>query len=324
MGTNELRNIHTVNYFDTYLTGEHLLGSIDDIQTPCFDKLLLDQRYGPKDLYWFQAMLGRTLHDVGTMDDWKVSLYIHGVAGSWNSTILRLWSEVYPEHMVGFSTQTDHATTRFQSYAFGEEVKMVPGPPYTAQVIFTSTNTPPFDTHRRLLIFRFEEPVRDSVPLLMSKCRAELPFFMIKCARRYLDAVAIYKGQRSIWEKDVLPIQCRRNSSSPIVAFFESGVLETGDTYIMTFAELKSTYEEYLNTMPYTSPKNYMLDRSELVLELCRLNSILHEKGPYNPVKYPELARFDILAMDALLPVGQRNAARIYGMHPHHRSDRFF
>ncbi len=75
MGTNELRNIQTVNYFDTYLTGEHLLGSIDDIQTPCFDKLLLDQRYGPKDLYWFQAILGRTLHDVGTMDDWKVSLY---------------------------------------------------------------------------------------------------------------------------------------------------------------------------------------------------------------------------------------------------------
>jgi phage/plasmid-associated DNA primase len=345
----------TSNYFDVYITREHLLGSIDDIKTPCFDKILLDQRYGQKDLYWFQAMLGRTLHDIGTMDDWQLCLYVRGVAGSGKSTVLRLWSEVYPKHLVGFladdseTTFSDQhlinarmiccldvskefrmATTRFNSYVCGENVvvnrkfKTALTVQWKAQLIFASNDNPPIKSRagsggRRLLIFRFEEPVRDSDPLLMSKCRAELPFFLIKCARRYLDAFTNYKGQ-SLWEKDVLPTQCLRArdeyvcSSSPIAAFFASGLLETGDTYIMTYCALRTAYEEYLKTMQSTSFKDRDLDKIEVAVELCRLRSIRHEKGPYNPVKYPDLARFDVHTLDIILPVGQRVADRIYGL----------
>jgi phage/plasmid-associated DNA primase len=355
----DLNDVCTSNYFDTTIPTGHITGSVEDILTPCFDKILLDQRYGTKDIYWFQAMLGRTLHDIGTMDDWQVSLYVRGVAGSGKSTVLRLWSEVYPKHQVGFladdseTTFTDQhlvdarmvccldvskefrmATTRFNSYVCGENVvinrkyKTALTVSWKAQLIFASNDNPPIKSRagsggRRFIIFLFDEPVNNSDPLLMAKCRKELPFFMIKCARKYLDAYTKFKGQ-SVWDNNILPVQCHKAreeyvcTMSPIAAFFTSGLLEAGDTYIMTLATLRSTYHEYLQKKSGATLKDQALDRMELAVELKRLRCVLHEEGPYKVEKYPDLrVRFDIMNLDLVLPIGQHLKERIYGLRLH-------
>ena len=271
----------TSNYFD--------VPYLDNIETPCFDDSI--RHYGEKGIYWFQAMLGRTLHTIGTMDDWQICLQIG------KSTILRSWSEVYPwsDLMIYYLniSEFDKATTRFNSYVIGDENYKLFDMPSKTPVIFTSNSV----KAGPLLRFLFDEPVYE-----LSKYRAELPYFMIKCARRYLDAAMKYNG-RSIWERDILPVQCLYNLP-PLRAFFVSGLLEMDDTYVMTVAELRSAYQNFLMTKE-SSMKDRNLDRVELAIMLSRHKLIIHAEGPD---RYPELARVNMLRS------GHRQKERIYGM----------
>jgi hypothetical protein len=271
----------TSNYFD--------VPYLDKIETPCFDNSI--RHYGEKGIYWFQAMLGRTLHTVGTMDDWQICLQIR------NSAILRSWSEVYPiDLMIYYASISEFnaATSRFNSYAIGVEEYKFFRMPLKTPVIFTTNSDVPIKAGP-ILRFIFDESVYD-----LSKYRAELPYFMIKCARRYLDAAMKYTG-RSILERDILPAQCLYNLP-PLIAFFESGLLEMDDTYVMTVAELRIAYQDFLMTKESIMKKDLKLDRRELAIELSRHKLIIHAEGPD---RYPRV--------NMLMP-GHRQKERIYGM----------
>jgi hypothetical protein len=343
----------TANFLEAHLPITFVKGEVESILTPTFDKILLDQKFSAKDMFWFQVMLGRTLHDVGSKDDWQVSLYLKGKAGSGKSTIFRLWAEVYPVNMVGFladdsettfsdqhlvdvnlvcaldvSSEFRMATTRFNSYCSGEQVvinrkfKTAKSVKWRAPIVFASNGVPPIKTRggsgtRRMVIFLFDHFVREVDTMLMQKCRLELPFFMVKCARRYLDAVEQF-GNRGLWEDDILPEMCHRGrreymcATSPISAFFSSDLIEKDDQSVVLLQTLRNTYGATL--AHGATGVDSGMQASQLMQELDMLGCILHEKGAYNASKYPGIEKFNVAQLDLSLLPERREDARVYGL----------
>ena len=348
------QSLCTANYFNIYLPHSYVTGTIEDIPTPNFDHILQAQKYDEKDMFWFHAMMGRTIHDVGSMDDWQVCLYVKGVAGSGKSTIFRLWAEIYPAEHVGFLSDDSEmtfcdqhlidsyivccldvsrefrlATTRFNSYVSGETViinrkfKTAIPKKWNAPIIFASNENPPMKSRagsgaRRILIFLFEQLVKNSDPALMFKCRAELPFFMIKCARRYLKAVQQY-GNKNIWEANILPQQCHRGreeyicSSSSISAFFCSGLLVYNYESAITLNALNRAYQRFTETNRFK--ENISLTLVSIAGDIQQHESVFfHPYGPYNAIHNPDPSLYIIPLLDSTLKPEDPCSSRFYGM----------
>jgi energy-coupling factor transporter ATP-binding protein EcfA2 len=192
-----------------------------DIPTPEFDKLLDDQKFDTKTKFWLMALMGRLLHNVGTLDDWQVCPYIYGIAGSGKSTILKILQLVYEacdngtmmaegettfcdQHLLDKSIvfgmdigkTTTLNTPRFNSYISGEmmshpiKYQTAHDGPWTAPFIFASNNLPPFkDTAgniaRRVLIFQFLFAILCGDGDLFKRCTEELPLILSKMIHVY-------------------------------------------------------------------------------------------------------------------------------------------
>jgi len=236
--------LSTSNFFDTIMPRTSLLKDAMSMETPNFDSILRSQRYSDNDMEWFYAMTGRLMHDVNAMDQWQCCLYIYGVASSGKSTLYRLFAEIYESSDVGFLADDSEQNfidqhlinaftvfcldcsndlrlpkTRFNSWVTGEQVvisqkfKTALTKTWSAPIVFASNSLPPIASTagsgtRRFVIFPFDHVVSKIDTGLQDKCRAELPLFLIKCARLYLDKVA-ETGSAPIWGPDSkLPQMC--------------------------------------------------------------------------------------------------------------------
>lgn len=244
----------TANYFDFVVNyDEHIGGDVCNLQTPIFDKILVDQHMNDSDRYWFFVMCGRLLFNVGDLDDWQVCLYIHGVAGSGKSTILRLLALFYEPSDVGYlmsdgqaTFSDEHLYDKFMTLAFDVDKRtqfsvtrlnsIVSGEPlsinrkhktalnaaWKGSLAMGSNNPPPWpDTAgnliRRFVIFPFEYPIRESDTRMFDRLKTELPLLLIKMVRLYLSAVHRY-GHTSLWGEGILPKMCHRARKQYLVA----------------------------------------------------------------------------------------------------------
>jgi len=237
---NDFKGIETTaRYFDTPFQWSHD-NTHESIETPTFDKILLDQRLDSRSRFWVYALCGRLLHNVGSLDDWQICLYIRGVAGSGKSTILKLLSMFYAASDVGYlmsdgqssfsdehlydrlitlamdiDKRTNFNVTRFNSMVSGETLsinrkyKTALNTKWTCPLAMASNAQPPWNDVggnliRRFAIVLFDHPVKDSDPHLFTHLKAEAPTLLVKMARCYLEAVRDY-GHKSLWDVDVLP-----------------------------------------------------------------------------------------------------------------------
>ena len=99
----ELDSTYSTSKYFNYVVSRKDIETSDpsSIPTPCFDRILSSQKFTKKARDWLYALTGRMLHDVGSMDDWQVALYVYGVASSGKSTYFRIFSEVYEHQDVG-------------------------------------------------------------------------------------------------------------------------------------------------------------------------------------------------------------------------------
>ena len=253
----------TSQFFDFEVTDDIMEKDPFSIDTPLFEKILLDQSLDDCARRWMYILCGRLLHDVGTLDDWQVTLYIRGVAGSGKSTILKVMGMLYEADDIGYlmsdgqSTFSDEhlydkfivaamdmdkktlfSATRINSMTSGEKLsvnrkfKTTLNIKWKPPMVMASNAQPPWEDVagnlvRRFVIFLFNNPVRNSDPQLFEKLHSELPLLLIKMSRMYLEAIDNY-GNRSLWEKGVLPKMCHEGkrqylvASNPLSAFLES------------------------------------------------------------------------------------------------------
>jgi GTPase SAR1 family protein len=199
---------------------------------------------------WFFAFAGRMLYEIGEKDGWQCICYLLGVAGSGKSTITdMLIGNMYDREDVGVISNNcepmwalsavikkfiwvspevketfglEQAT--FQSMVSGESVLVAekfktPYSTYFKKPGFMAGNVLPHwkdaagSIKRRLIIFRFDRQVTKTDSRLGIRLQEELPKFIIKANKAYLEMAGKY-GTENIWE--VLPEEFKVASESSL------------------------------------------------------------------------------------------------------------
>ena len=244
----------TSQFFDHVVTTDVVNStSYKEIETPSFDKILIDQNFDEYARFWMYALCGRLLHNVGDLDDWQVSLFIRGVAGSGKSSILNVMKLIYEADDIGqlmsdgqkdFSDEhlydknivmapdidkrCNMSATRVNSMISGETLsvnrkhKTALNIRWTAPMVIASNSQPPWDDvagnlTRRFVIMKFNNSIRHTDTQMSFKLKKETPLLLIKMAKAYLEAVQLC-GSRALWEKDVLPDMCHQSKKEYLVS----------------------------------------------------------------------------------------------------------
>jgi phage/plasmid-associated DNA primase len=275
--------------FDYLLYARYLEENPDPIHlpTPNCQLILSSQHFGPEVCRWFYASLGRLVFEVGQLDNWQFFPFIKGVAGTGKSTLLDLISRIYDKLDVGtmmsrgqtnfsiehladvfvfFCTEVDRNMTLeptiWNSMVSGERVgidrkfKMTVAKTWTSPGVFAGNVFPPWvdnggNVSRRMLVFLFDEIVKESDPLLPQRCLQELPVFLFKCVSCYQDLLERFKDM-NIWDEGVLPQAFHEaraktmGSTNSMQAFLsDRSICRLGEAYSCTEADFKNRYREY-------------------------------------------------------------------------------
>jgi hypothetical protein len=212
-----------------------------DIQTDNCQIILSAQEFEREVCRWSYASIGRLIFPVGMLDNWQYFLFYKGTAGSGKSTTLSLASQFFSPSDVGLlMTEGQHnfsiehlydkyvffcmdadekmtlSQTRWNQMVSGEMVsierkfKIPLSLKWDTTGAFAGNGYPPWidrggNVSRRFLVFLHEQVVTKADPLLMDKCKRELPAFMKKCVACYHD-VRKKHGHQGIWDEGVLPV----------------------------------------------------------------------------------------------------------------------
>ncbi len=241
--SDSLCNFNTVcaNYLDTFFDEdayqtEHPL----DIPTPNIQKILDGQNFEPDVCLWLYACIGRLMFNVGELDNWQVQIFKVGAGGTGKSTLLKVAAKIYSEVDVGIlmsegqrSFSLEHindkyvffcydlddkmnfSLTRWNSMVSGEDIsierkhKLAITRKWLAPGAFAGNTYPPWidqggNIARRMLIFRFGNPITNADPNLFDKCLLEIAAFMKKSVTAYHYLLDKYQ-HKGIWDKGVLP-----------------------------------------------------------------------------------------------------------------------
>lgn len=211
-----------------------------DIQTEHCQKIYDSQEFEPDVCLWSYASIGRLLFPVGKLDNWQYFLFHKGTAGSGKSTLLTLASAFYHPDDVGLlmtegqqNFSIEHLYNKYVFFCMDADEKMTLSQTRWNQMVsgemvsierkfkisltvkwetggaFAGNGYPPWvdrggNVSRRFLVFLHEKMVTNVDPMLMDKCRRELPAFMKKCVACY-HYVRNRFGNRGIWDEGVLP-----------------------------------------------------------------------------------------------------------------------
>ena len=243
-------NVVACKYFDLDFNYEDYFKCDDwfDIPTPAFQSIMDYQQFGYRadrteaDIKQINddvsrmmyIMCGRLMYNVGEYDSWQVIPFLHGVANSGKSSILRAIYTFYNAENVGimssnmekkfwaqgiydkfvflcYEAREDFSINQgeFQSAVSGEEMSVavkyktaisltwtVPG--IMAGNVFPNWIDAVGSMSRRLITFLFKKMVTRSDPTLLNKMRAEIPALMFKCNMAYLLAVREH-GNQPVW-----------------------------------------------------------------------------------------------------------------------------
>ena len=284
-------DVATSNFFDVVVPADIAAPESDAraIPTPAFEKIMADQDFDSECRFWLYALTGRLLHNVSSLDNWQVALYILGVAGSGKSVWLRSAEKFYEPTDVGHlnddaedtfgsqhlvdkymvlcidvSSNLRLPTTRFNQYVSGESVVInrkfltAVTMDWTAPFAFASNTQPPIDSKagsgaRRFVIFTFNNSILRTDTNLGEQCKTQVPLFLIKCARLYLQAVRRY-GQRGLWDEPaILPAmayRARRDylvAACPIAAFLDSDAIERAEDAVVSVKKLAAAFRSFLS-----------------------------------------------------------------------------
>jgi len=259
------------NYIDIDFDPEDALRPWRDIKTPNSEKIFYDQKLAIDVREWVYVMIGRVLYPVGKYDGWQVICMLLGVAGSGKSTVTDgLVGRIYDRVDVGVLSNNceqqwavsglvnslvwvcpeikadfklEQAT--FQSMVSGERISVAEKhkTPYTVKFDipgFLSGNVlPNWKDHsgsiaRRMLIFRFDQKIKEHDMLLGDRIKQELPTFIVKANKAYREMAALH-GTKNIW--NVLP--------SDLVEFSKEAMTENDAVSIFIKSDRCTLGEEY-------------------------------------------------------------------------------
>ena len=239
-----------------------------DIPTPFADSLLKYQKYTDEELYWFYVFLGRCLFDVRSKDGWEVLPYWKGVAGSGKSTVMNTICKGFYESsdvavisnnterqfglgslcdaflVIGPEIKKDFKLEQaeFQSMISGESMSIAQKYKSTKQIMWKSPMTmggnevPDWidnsgSLQRRLVIFQFNEIVKNGDMTLNKKLEAEYPSYLCKAARCYIQE-AKRIGNKNIWNYLPSRFQASRDAmaegTNSLVSFLRSDRVKLG------------------------------------------------------------------------------------------------
>ena len=281
------------NFLDyTYDYQQYELQAHDDpldIATPNCQTILTSQEFEREVCRWSYASIGRLIFPVGALDNWQYFLFYKGTAGSGKSTLLNLASMFFNftdvgylmtegqqnfsiEHLydkyVFFCMDADEkmslSQTRWNQMVSGEMVsierkfKISLSLKWETTGAFAGNGYPPWvdrggNVSRRFLVFLHEQVVSKVDPMLIDKCKQELPAFMKKCVACYHDVCAKF-GDKGIWDAGVLPpyfhatkkdLQAATNSLQSFLQSDDQCVL--GPTRSCEFALFRNQYNLFCN-----------------------------------------------------------------------------
>ena len=286
------------NFMDVYFDEETYAQHFDPLDIPCpnVQKILDSQDFPPEVCRWFFASIGRLLFDVGTMDNWQYFIFCKGTAGSGKSTLLRLASKFYDnvdvgtlmsEGQKGFSVE--HLFDRFLFFCYDADDKMnfsatrwnqmVAGEPMSIErknLIalsltwkttggFAGNSYPPWidvagNVSRRMLLFMFNNVVKNVDTRLFEKCHLELGAFMRKAVGCYHYLLEKH-GERGIWDKDVLPKYFHQTKAqmqaetNPLQAFMQSEQCVIDEAKHVGFNTFRAAYMAFCESLRLTKKR---------------------------------------------------------------------
>lgn len=214
-----------------------------DIPTPCLDKILTHQNYtkedgGGENLTAVNGLLGRTIYNVGEMDNWQIVPFFIGIAGAGKSEILLAFRNFYATEDIGtlsnniegifgaaylndkfvvYATEVkrdfrlDQAL--FQSMISGEGCSMpckgtdpIVVDRWTAPLVLAgneimrmSDNSGSIARRIAAIYFNVPVPVEDRDDSIAKKIGGELAAMLIKSNRCYHQMIREYAG-RTFWD----------------------------------------------------------------------------------------------------------------------------
>ncbi len=233
------------NYFDFAVPLEYFAKDFDinNIHTPTWDHIYIDQKFDSSTMHWSEAFFGRLCFDVGECDNWGLGTAYVGVAGSGKSTLVKEFiTGIYEKSDIGYimddceqnftdqhlrnvnvvagldvTTEIKVSSARFNQWITGEDLtiniknKEALSQKWRAHVIIASNEYPGIKSKagsggRRFAIFTFNYAVKNTDTRMSAKLKKELPPYLIKCVLRYRKKVKKY-GDQSLWEKKPYPKQ---------------------------------------------------------------------------------------------------------------------
>lgn len=210
----------------------------NDIPTPVFDSVFTAQQLD-KDIIdcVLQCFIGRCLYNVGELDDWQVSMFILGQAGTGKSTLLtKVIKEFYDNSDVAVMSNNierkfglmslyenfiiiapelkadctlDQA--EFQQMVSGEDVSIARknesalSIKWKPPILMAGNQMPKWNDNsgsvsRRVAILRFLHTIVEGDTKLGEKLSREIGNIIVKSNRAYLEAIEIF-GTDDIWRR---------------------------------------------------------------------------------------------------------------------------
>lgn len=238
-----------------------------------FKKIMDEQKWEEAVQRWLCICLGRMLYDVGELDEWQVMPFLLGQAGTGKSTILTKICKLFYqdcdigtlsnniEHKFGLSALVDKLMfigpeikenfsleqSEFQSIISGEDVqiniknKLAESKKWSVPGAVAGNVVPQFNDNagsisRRLLVFLFNNRVKEGDTQLGKKLKKEVGHIIHACNRAYLDAVNRH-GSSDIW--NIVPAYFKDSrddmaeTTNALVSFIKSDkVILNPDLYI--------------------------------------------------------------------------------------------
>ena len=265
------------------------------IPTPYLDSVLQFQKFIPEEIEVLYVMIGRMLFDIKEHDNWQVMLFFLGLGGTGKSTIINhVLKALYDledigiianntEQQFGLGPLKDKFIIlapeiksdfkleqgQFQSMVTGDGMSISEKHKsaktiyaWTPQCAFAGNQTPNWDDNggsvqRRMLVFRFDQFVKDGDMFLGEKIEKEYPNILVKAVKSYM-RFAEKNGAKNIWT--VLPkkfIESREElacSTNPLEAFLLSDDVKKGEHYYCERNDFLYHFRKFADVMKKPFP----------------------------------------------------------------------